>query len=124
LANGIGFAFMGILALIGMAGTWVYKHPGFHALFWHGLPWLLGAEVVLKLIVAVCLGVALQQRGLMSPTAVGLFAAGWLVLAGTIVGVLSLFVTPTWMMAAIVVLMVPFPSLAVAPLALDWNRHR
>jgi hypothetical protein len=124
LANGIGFAFMGILALIGMAGTWVYKHPAFHAFFWHGLPWLLGAEVVFKLIVAVCLGVALQQRGLMSPTAVGLFAAGWLVLAGTIVGVLSLFVTPTWMMAAIVVLMVPFPSLAVAPLALDWNRHR
>lgn len=124
IANGIGFGFLAVLALLGCTGMWFYQHPAHQEIFWRVLPWLFGAEVSLKLILAVVLHVTLQRRGLVTPKTMNLLTTGWLLLAVLLIGGLSLFVTPTWTLAAIVVLLLPFPSLAAAPLAMDWNRHR
>jgi hypothetical protein len=124
LANAIGFAFMGAFSLLGCAGFWIYKHPDLHAPFWRILPWMIAADLALKLVVSIWLSVVLQRRGFVTRTAMYWLAAGWVLLAVGILGVLSLLVTPTWALVSIVAFMLPFASLAAAPLALDWNRHR
>jgi hypothetical protein len=124
LANAIGFAFLGVFSLMGVAGVWVYQHPDYRELFWRILPWFVASELALKIAVAVWLSVALHRREFVSATAMQMLAAGWVLLVACIVGVISMYVTPTWTLAALVALMVPFTSLLSAPLALDWNRHR
>jgi hypothetical protein len=124
LANAIGFAFMGVFGLLGCAGFWIYKHPDLRDLFWRILPWMIAADLALKLVVSIWLSVVLQHCGFVTRTEMNSLAAGWVLLAVCIVGILSMLVTPTWTLAAVVAFMLPFASLAAAPLALDWNRHR
>jgi len=125
LSVSIGFAFMTAFSLLGIAGVWIYQHPDYHALFFALLPWILGALIALKLVVAVLICLALQKRGLITPKVIGWLAMGWLALAGCLFGGFTLIFSPTWTLAAIVALeVVPFPSYAGAALALDWNRHR
>jgi len=123
-ANTIGFAFLGLFVLVGCVGTWVFKHPAYHETFWRILPWLVGAELILKIAVMIWLSDMFRRRGFISFTAMKSLVAGWLLLVAGCVGLLCLFMTPTWMSVAVTALMVPFASLAAAPLALDWNRHR
>jgi hypothetical protein len=120
----IGFAFMAAYSAVGGALSWTYQHQAYHALFWRVLPWIVGGLIGLKLFVAVWLSLRLQKRGLIRPSTLRLLAVGWLVLAGSLMAGVSLVITPTWALAAIVVMSLPFPSLAAMPLALDWNRHR
>jgi hypothetical protein len=92
------------------------------------LPWIAGAAVVLKFLVAGWAIAALLRRGeLGRGTAVRLLGA-WAV------GAAGLFVALAWLVPAELaprygsalgaVLSVPLARLAVAPLALAWNRHR
>ena len=124
LSVAIGFAFLVPYVLAAIIGTWIYRHPAYHANFWLVLPWFVCFLIALKLGAAAFVSSAVQKRGLISGKVMGWLAIGWLVLAGCVVGGLSLVVAPTWGMVAIVVLSLPFPSLAAMTLALDWNRHR
>jgi hypothetical protein len=124
LSTAIGFAFMAAFALVGIAGMWIYEHPACHAIFFSLLHWLLGSLITLKLAVAVRVSLALVKRGLIGPKQIRSLAIGWLVLAGCLFGGLTFLFAPTWRLAEIVVLEVPYPSFAAAALALDWNRHR
>jgi hypothetical protein len=120
----IGFAFLSVYSVVGVIGAWIYVHPLYYQPFWAILPWLLGLLIAFKLGVATILSFAIVKRGLLSPPMMKLLAAGWVLLAGCLIAGVSLIVTPTWALAAIVVMSLPFPSLAAMPLALDWNRHR
>ncbi len=124
LSIAIGFAFMAAFGLLGVAGTWVYQHPAYHELFFTLLPWIAGAVIVLKLVVSMYLSLAIQRRSLVSPKVMHRLAIGWLLLAGLLVGLLSIYFPPSWELVAVVVMSVPYASLAAMPLALNWNRHR
>jgi hypothetical protein len=104
----------------------------------HLAPWLVGAAVTLK---AVAAGWALQmlhRRRLASARALAGLAAVWVLLA---IGLFALLSGATWegdlagfgvppslltprYLAAAAALFVPLTRLALAPLALAWNRHR
>jgi hypothetical protein len=124
LANAIGFAFLGVFSLLGFVALWVYQHAAWREIAWQIVPWFVATELALKIIVAVWLSILLVRRGFVPRETIGSLAAGWVLLIASIVGLFSLYVTPTWMLAAVIALMVPFASLLAAPLALDWNRHR
>jgi hypothetical protein len=124
LANAIGFAFLGLFALVGVFGVWMYKHPEWHEIAWRILPWFVATELALKVIIAVWLSILLERGGFVSRQTICSLAAVWVLLIACIVGLLSLYIKPTWTIAAVVALMVPFASLAAAPLALEYNRHR
>jgi hypothetical protein len=124
LSVAIGFAFLAAYILLGIIGAWIYTYPSFHGLFWTVLPWIVVCLIGLKLGVSFYLGWTLQQRGLMSTKMMKLAAIGWVLLAGCLIGGACFVVSPTWTLAAIVVMSLPFPSVAAMPLALDWNRHR
>jgi hypothetical protein len=123
-ANAVGFAFMIAMMLAGGIGTWIYKHPAFHDLFWQLLPWMVGSSIGLKVLAAAWLSIALIRRELISRYTLIVLAFAWLLLAGLLIASLSLILSPTWSLVAGVIMALPFPSFAAAPLALDWNRHR
>jgi hypothetical protein len=120
----IGFAYLAIYSVVGVVGAWIYAHPLYHQPFWAILPWLVGFLIALKLGVAATLSFSIVKRGLISPPMMKLLTIGWVLLAGCLFAGISLVVTPTWALVAIVVMFLPFPSLAAMPLALDSNRHR
>ena len=120
----IGFAFLAVYSVVGIVGAWIYVHPLYHQPFRVILPWLVGFLIVLKLGAATILSFAIVKRGLVSPPMMKLLAAGWVLLAGCLMAGISLAVAPTWATSAVIVMSLPFPSLAAMPLALDLNRHR
>jgi hypothetical protein len=124
LSIAIGFAFLAAYSLVGIVGAWIYTHPALNRLFWAVLPWFVSFLVALKVGVATLLSLAMQKRGLISTKTMNLAAIGWVLLAACLIGGASLLAWPTWTLAAIVVMSLPFPSLAAMPLALEWNRHR
>lgn len=124
LSIAIGFAYMGAFSVLGIVGTLVYKHPEYHELFFALLPWIVGGVIVLKLSLSMYLNLAIQKRGLVSPKIMLRLAFGWLLLAGCLMGLLSFYFSPSWKLAAIVAMTIPYASFAAMLLALDWNRHR
>jgi hypothetical protein len=93
------------------------------------IPWVLGAVVALKMFAGVCVARALLHRGLVAASTLARFAIGWGIAALTIVA-LAFWLTPAeiaspWTVACLVILaLLPMVRLGLAPLALDWNRHR
>jgi hypothetical protein len=102
------------------------------------VPWLVGLAVTLKAVGTVSAMRALLRRRLAAPRLLGGLVAGWLLTAAGLFAWLlaleraglfdgcplppALFV-PGYLAAA-AVLFVPLARLALAPLALEWNRHR
>jgi hypothetical protein len=92
-------------------------------------PWILSSAVFAK----VCLGGvvlgALRRRRILSARRLTQIVAAWMIGAGAIVS-LALWLTPArpfsaWTVAGTaVLLLLPGVRLALAPLALEWNRHR
>ena len=84
--------------------------------------------MVLKFIAAGWLLRVLNERGDLAASEAAKFLGAWLVLAASIFG-LAAWLTPegqvpTYGIALGVLLVLPLARLAVAPLALAWNRHR
>jgi hypothetical protein len=128
----VGWAGAGVILLLlfalSLAGRWFARHPEFHETLRHLLPWLVGAAVVLKLLLAGWALRALYRRRLVtSPGLVGLLTA-WVLAVSIIFAVLAWLLPRAWVslsdIALGVVLLVPLARLALAPLALEWNRHR
>jgi len=115
----------GTIAL-GFGGAWIYHHPANETLLMV-FPWLLGVTVLAKLLMA---GLAVRQarRGLLPGRAVACWAAGELLLAAVLFGLLVLSVPEEplfwYYLACGILWCLPMARLAAAPLALAWNRHR
>ena len=60
----------------------------------------------------------------MPPRTIQRWLAAWAIGCVILFLLLWCFVTPTFMMAAMVLFLVPLARLAAAPLALHYNRHR
>jgi hypothetical protein len=93
------------------------------------VPWLVGVGTVLKLGGGVLVAWGLLRRGLVERRTLILLATAWA--AGAAVIVLLAYwlmpadiYSPLVVGAAAVVLCLPMVRLGLAPLALDWNRHR
>jgi hypothetical protein len=102
------------------------------------VPWLAGIAVVVKAVAAAASLYALQRHGLVERRVLAKLAIGWLLLALVLFGLLIVFVRDAGLailplphgllsapsIAALVILFLPLTRLALAPLALAWNRHR
>lgn len=118
------FVFIALFAF----SQWVPSHPEYGVMFHNLLPWLAGAAVVLKCLAAAWSLVILHRRRLF-PSALLWGALGlWLVLAAGTIAALKALLPAAWFSVPAVllgiVLLMPLTRLALAPLALDWNRHR
>lgn len=115
---------MGTLILIGVAGNWISRHPGSAQHFYGAIPWLLGAAVAIKCCAMVVVWIALRRDRLVCLHVMRVGLSGWLLAAVCAIAAISLLAHPTFRVAFIVVILLPFNRLAAAPLALGWNRHR
>jgi hypothetical protein len=126
-----GAAVTGSLVLLmglALAGILVSQHPEtwgpLRRLAW----WLAPVAVALKLLLAGGAVRALRRRLLVSPRALAGWLAVWLVLVAALLGALAWLVPPGLAslagLALASVLLVPMARPALAPLALEWNRHR
>lgn len=124
LAQIFATGFLVIYITVGLTGSWIYQHPHVHAEFYAVLPWLVATALALKFCAAVAVSFALRTCRLIPTTTINMLAVGWLLLAASIIGGTSVIVPPSWSLVATVFMLVPFASVAAAPLALHRNRHR
>jgi hypothetical protein len=118
---------LGFWTTLCLAAQWLQRHAEYHAALRGLLPWLAGAAVLLKLLLAGWLARAARRRGLVAaPTLLG-WLSGWSLAALGLFAVLALLVpaalAPRPYLALGVVLFLPLARLAAAPLALHANRH-
>jgi hypothetical protein len=121
----LGFAgFLGVVVF----GAWLVKSPQHWPTFLALLPWLAGGAVVLKILAAAWSLGALKRRHLIPPAVLWGALGVWLVLAVGTFGVLYALLPDDWFsvpgVVLGIVLVMPLTRLALAPLALAWNRHR
>jgi hypothetical protein len=121
----LGFA--ACIAVVGF-GSWLATSPQHWPTFLALLPWLAGAAVVLKSLAAAWSLRALKRRHLIPPAVLWGALGVWLVLAVGTFGVLYMLLPDDWFsvpgVVLGIVLVLPLTRLALAPLALAWNRHR
>jgi hypothetical protein len=110
------------------AGVWVMKTPENWQRFVELLPWLTAATVGLKLLAACWSLRALRQRQLLSRRFLAAGVGGWLLVVVALFGVLAWLLPRTSVSLSALILglafLIPLTRLALAPLTLDWNRHR
>ena len=68
--------------------------------------------------------VALVRRYLIQPRTAILILLAWFAAALAVFGVVCCFFAPSWMAGVAVLVALPLDAIALAPLALYWNRHR
>jgi hypothetical protein len=117
------------LTLLTCCGAWVYDHPETHAALWAAVPWIAGSAVILKLGAGVLVARTLLRRGLVATRTVRRFAVIWVVGAAVLFGLICWLVPPEVYSPPVIgctamVLVLPLVRLGLAPMALDWNRHR
>ena len=110
------------------AGHWIYRHPEYHESLRAAVPWVVAALAGVKLLLAGWTLRAVRRRRLLDRMAVRRLVSVWLV------GVVGLFAVLCWfvpsgaagwyLLAPGAVLAVPLVRIALAPLAVAWNRHR
>ena len=121
IAGAMGFG----AAVIGLT-----HHPAHLARLIAALPWLVLAATVIKVIVATLAFRACRQRGLIGTRSILVLIAAALALAACAIVLTALLseakLLPLPMSVVLlgVVMLVPLGRLALAPLALEWNRHR
>jgi hypothetical protein len=117
---------LGFWITLCLAGPWVYAE--YHAALRGLLPWLAGAAVLLKLLLAGWLARALRRRGLVATRTLLGWLAAWSLAVFGLFAISALLVpaahAPRLYLALGVVLVLPLARLAAAPLALHANRHR
>jgi hypothetical protein len=130
LTTGEAYVQIVILVIGAAAGFWFVTHPDDLPRVLPAVPWLVAAAAALKWSVAAWAFREALGRGLVGGRAVAATLVGWLAMAGCAVGLAALLL-PTGPLpvprGAILLGVAAFPPLgrfALAPLALDWNRHR
>jgi hypothetical protein len=124
ISNGIGIASWSLLVVAAIVGSWVYRHPEVQARLIRGLPWVLGAMLVLKLCASAGAIYWLRRLGLVESGTLARSLAVWCFVAVGLFFGLSQVASPSWLLVACIIMFVPLARIAVAPLALYLNRHR
>lgn len=120
----LGVLFVGLMM---PAGLVLQMLPEYRPLAWRLLPWLIGAAVAAKSVMAVLLLRALGRSQLIAPASLKNYLALWLAITAALAAAFFALAPPgasVWMPLAGAMLLVPLNRLAAAPLALNWNRHR
>jgi hypothetical protein len=117
-------ASLGWLVLAGIVGRWIYQHPEVHPRLLGLVPYMVAVLLAAKIAVSAWAICRLHQLRLITLPATTKLLAGWCAVFIAILAGLSQLVSPNWLMAGCVSLMVPLARIAFAPLALHWNRHR
>jgi hypothetical protein len=119
---------VGLLMAVVWSAQWLLKHPEDRPGFWAVVPWLLGAAVLLKVLVAGWALVRGRRLGLWPGPALAGVLGTWLLTAGGLLILLSWLVPadrfPPHVLALGVLACVPLARILAAPLALEWGRHR
>jgi hypothetical protein len=119
-----------IMAGVLLGGAWLQTRPDLARELGGAAPGAIAVALVVKLLIA---GVALRgalRRGLLSRRELLRIVGGWFVWCGSVALALhaalpeTRLLAPGWLLAAGVALLVPLGRFGLAPLALDWNRHR
>ncbi len=109
-------------------GRHTWESPGPWQTFTDLLPWLAGGAVVLKILAAAWSLSRLKRSALVSPHVLIGAIAAWFTVAFVLFVVLRWLipheVVPTAGLVLGIMQLVPLTRLALAPLALAWNRHR
>jgi hypothetical protein len=119
---------MGVTAL-GLFYGWVVVRPESQTALRQALPWIVGGLLLLKLGLGLWVVRALLRCGIVAPRTVRRGAIAWVAAAAGLVA-LAFWLTqpvldsPLLIGGLAVLLGMPLVRLALAPLALDWNRHR
>jgi hypothetical protein len=102
--------------------------PGRMERILNALPWIAGAAVAVKLVVAGWALRALRRRDALTAGTAWRLVTAWALCTAGLFGLLVWLVpaglVPVYGLALGAVLTVPCARLLVAPLALEWNRHR
>jgi hypothetical protein len=105
-------------------------HPAYHSRVLAVAPWLVLAATVIKLTVASLAFRACLRRGLITRRSMIAIVAFTLALAACAFALVALLLearllsVPMSLLQLGILMLVPFGRLALAPLALEWNRHR
>ncbi|MGC8643121.1 MAG: hypothetical protein ACP5XB_24950 [Isosphaeraceae bacterium] len=127
-----GSVFVNLLFLMGLVAAvlWVVARPErLHRLL-PALIWAMAILVVVKLLLSVWAFRLAWRRGLLSARSIGRIAAIWTATALATIALACLLLPGSGLQVPRPVLLVgsllllPLGRFALAPLALDWNRHR
>jgi len=130
LADGSVLANMTLLMCLIAAGLWCGSHPEILVRIIAPLTWLTGIWVIIKAILALLAFRLALSRGLLRVQSVLGICALWLVLAAVTLTLVHLLLpreglpVPRVIALAASLCVLPLARFALAPLALDWNRHR
>ncbi len=121
----IGFTvFISVLFL----GQWLARSPQNWQRFADLLPWLAGAAVALKALLAFRVSQILVRRNLIATNIVRGFLAVWILCAAGLLSLLYWLLphdyVPVSALVLAIAMFLPLTRLLLAPLALAWNRHR
>jgi hypothetical protein len=114
---------LAVFSAPGLIG-WTYRYPGVQLWLLDKLPWFIGVVVTLRFCAAAAVSVALVRRGILPPSNIAALMVCWIAFCAAIIAIASAYAPWTWYLPAAVILMLPLVRIGLAPLALDWNRHR
>jgi hypothetical protein len=122
---GIPSAICGVALIL----TYAQRSPSFREGLLSALPWLIVSALALKLLAGAVLARRLLRRKLIARRTLAQFTTCAALVAAALFGLASWLVSPNLgspLIAgcAAVLLALPMVRLGLAPLALDWNRHR
>jgi hypothetical protein len=128
VVNVFTFGFVGLVAIGGLSGFWLFLHPDWQRQVQAASPWIEGALVAVKLAIAALVVWELIRQQQTSVHRAALWIGVWCLIVAALLA-MGRWLLPAAMISwtsllASLVLLVPFSRLAIAPLALDWNRHR
>ncbi len=119
-----GVLFCGLV----LSGLWLSMHSEYHQVCWNAAPWVVGGLALLKLATAGWVLRLALTRGLLETRAVTLLVGVWMTVVLGMIGLtawhLPSELVPPGLLAGGTILMFPLTRVALAPLALAWNRHR
>jgi len=120
----VGVLFAGMVLL----GLWLSMHSEYHQACWKAAPWLVGCSAVVKLALARFVLHRAWGCGVLETRAVGLLVGVWATVVLAATGLVAWLVPsellPLELSIAGTILAFPLTRIALAPLALAWNRHR
>lgn len=128
VVNVFTFGFIALLGTGAVAGVWVFLHPEWQPWALAASPWIEGALVAAKIAIAALVVAELVRQQQTSVRKAALWIGFWCLTVTALLAA-GIWLWPAALVSwasllAALVLLVPFSRLAIAPLALDWNRHR
>jgi len=122
------FATLSLIAIAFPSLLWISHSKRAVAALWNSIPWIAGAMVCVKTLLALWIVSRLFDKRVLSERALLIGAACWcfavLALSAGMAAIFPDIILRHYFLIFVAILQVPLVRLAAAPLALEWNRHR